>query len=79
MAVLPVGLFPLMVVKDISILGPFSSAAICAVLYTSIVIAYHGFEEPDRNPATAVKAWVRVPTVPGHCLSPCFRAPLHLS
>lgn len=32
-------------VQDIAMLGPFSSLAVCAVLYTSVVIAAHGFTD----------------------------------
>lgn len=45
MAIMPAILFPLCTVSNIAVLGPFSSLAVCAVLYTSAVIAAHGFQD----------------------------------
>jgi hypothetical protein len=44
-------LFPLCTVSNIAVLGPFSSMAVCAVLYTSIVIAVR---ERERTRGTAL-------------------------
>eukprot|EP01048_Picozoa_sp_COSAG05_P008363 COSAG05_NODE_633_length_8198_cov_7.449191_4_plen_542_part_00 len=56
MLVTPVILYPLTTVANIAVLGPFSSLAVCAVLYTSVVIAVHGFQHaiPSTGPTAAL-------------------------
>ena len=49
MALLPVVIYPICIFETIDKLGPFSLLGVAAVVYTAVVICYHGFVDPFRK------------------------------
>lgn len=49
MGLLPVVIYPICIFESIDKLGPFSLLGVAAVIYTAVVICYHGFADPFRK------------------------------
>ena len=52
MGLLPAVIYPICIFETIDKLGPFSLLGVAAVVYTAVVICYHGFADPFRHGLT---------------------------
>lgn len=49
MSLLPALIYPICIFETIDKLGPFSVLGVAAVIYTAVVVCYHGFLDPFRK------------------------------
>lgn len=49
MGLLPVLIYPICIFETIDKLGPFSLLGVAAVIYTAVVVCYHGLVDPFRD------------------------------
>jgi hypothetical protein len=49
MGLLPAVIYPICIFETIDKLGPFSLLGVAAVIYTAVVICYHGLTDPFRK------------------------------